>query len=149
MYSAGVPDKNETPDDELEAALTKYTETASKSIRAQADTGKRIIETVREYLAASPIESESTSLAQKAACEDQRTLPAIGKLAKNSSTMGEMQALSLLAVVIRWFSIESGRPEEQILERLAAPFVEGENESLSLVQRAAQDLRNARRGTGD
>jgi hypothetical protein len=124
---SAVQDDNETPADDLETALAKYTESVSKLIRTQTDTATKIIEAVREYLAALPREEESPGLAQNTAPSDERMLLALGKLIENSSglgPLGQMQSLNMLAVLVLWLSNESGRSEAEILEQLGAIFAD-------------------------
>jgi hypothetical protein len=73
-------DDSEMPADDLEAALTKYTESVSELFRTQTDTATKIIEGVREYLTALPREEGNPGPAKSMAIADERMLLAWGKL---------------------------------------------------------------------
>jgi hypothetical protein len=56
----------------------------------------------------------------------------------------QVQSVTLLANVIRWFSMESGRSEEEILERLEKPYLKSRDESLSRLQQNIKSFRDMR-----
>lgn len=141
-----MQDDDETPGDEHKDALMRYSESLSKSIRAQAGTTTKIIEVVRELLAAFPVETEGPGPAQNTALGDHSWLLAFGELAQKPTGLSQMQSLSMLAAVIRWFSIESGRSEAEILERLAAPSEEFRDEIPSVIKQIVKDFRDTGRG---
>jgi len=54
----------------------------------------------------------------------------------------QVQSVTLLAVVIRWFSTESGRSEEEILERLEKPYLDSSDQGLNIIQQVSENLRD-------
>lgn len=141
---SAVQDDNETPADDLETALAKYMESVSKLFRTQTDTATKIIEAVREYLAALPREEESPGPAQNTAPSDERMLLAWGKLVENSSglgPLGQMQSLNMLAVLVLWLSNESGRSEAEILEQLGTIFADS-GSAQSLIGYVTREFRD-------
>jgi len=137
-----VQDDDETPADDQEALLTKYLEALSETIRVPADSATKIVEAVRELLAAFPMEGGSPGPAQDTALGAQRSLPAFSELTRNPSGLSQLQSLSMLAAVVRWFSSESGLSEAEILERLGPDVQELREFHQSIIEYVTQDVRD-------
>jgi hypothetical protein len=143
LYAAGVEDENGISDEELDEAERKYTQSATNNINSQADAGTRNIEMVRKLLAAFPSPPEEPGLSDTT--HFQRWLDVFGELNdKPMSKPCQVQSVTLLANIIRWFSMESGRSEEEILERLEKPYLKSRDESLSRLQQNIKSFRDMR-----
>jgi hypothetical protein len=131
---------NETPDDELESDTKKYIESATKSINSQAEAGTRNIAMVRKLFAAFPVGTEESGSSEMT--QLQKWADVFRELHEEPmSKPCQVQSITLLANVIRWFSTESDRSEEEILEQLEKPYLESRDESLSRMRRATERLR--------
>jgi hypothetical protein len=134
---------SEAPRDDVEAALVnKYMESVANFFQVQAEPAIKIIEAVREYLAALPGEDANPGPARKPASEE-RALLAYGKLIDRSRALTELgplaqlQSLNMLAVVVRRLSDESGRSVTEILDQLRTGFTDF-SDTQSLIQRVVR-----------
>lgn len=143
-----MQDDEQVPVDDLEHALSRYTQSLAKLIRVQTDTGTKIVEAVREFLHAIPVGGEDLDKEQIITPAGPTAAFALGRLVDNSAELGQLgqlQSLQMLAAVIRWFSIESGRSEAEILERLGECLSDFESFGRSIEADVTQSIRDIRR----
>jgi hypothetical protein len=136
-----VEDDNEISDEELEAASKKYIDSATRLINSQTKAGTRNIGLVRKLFAAFPSGTEEPEPSEMT--QLQKWADVFGELGEEPmSKPCQVQSVTLLAVVIRWFSTESGRSEEEILERLEKPYLDSSDQGLNIIQQVSENLRD-------
>ena len=86
------------------------------------DAGTKVITAVREILTSISMPGEGRGPTSTTTPGNVKAFATVGELTQNPDGMTQYQSLALLAAIVRWFSRESGRSEEEILEGMAANY---------------------------
>jgi hypothetical protein len=128
-----MEDDSKAFEEEFEAARKKYLEACTKSINLKAESGLRSIRMTRKLLTSFSRGADGTPPPQNTLLG--RWDDTFGELTEQPMTMqSQVQSVILLGRVIRWYSNESGRPEEEILERLEKSYLDSREKELSKLQ---------------